>query len=401
MEPSQELNESADVEKKVHEAPHAEHVSKIQETRYNHQAKFKPQFSDRIRIVVVGTETAVFDPHSPVRERILAYTEKFASTDIIVMCGGKFEKASPRKGVTLYPTNSRSRFRRVFDAVRIGKTLAPADVVTVQDPFETGLAGLLIARHLGAKLHVQVHTDFLSPSYGRVSPLNIVRQRIASYVIAHADRIRVVSEDIKQAIEGRYRPRAPISVLPIFVDIEKFKSASALADLVQKFAGYKTRLLVVSRLEQEKNVALAVTAFAKAAPKDACLIIVGDGRQHAALKRQAQDLGVMARVFFEGRQDAAPYYALADLVLVPSVYEGYGLVIIEALAAGKPVLSTDVGIAREAGAIVVTPEQFENALKGWFESGPHTGALIKYPYESFEAYVKAYGEDVAATFSEG
>ena len=283
---------------------------------------------------------------------------------------------------------------RVFDAVRIGKTLTPADIVTVQDPFETGLAGLFIARRLGAKLHVQVHTDFLSSSYARLSPINFIRQWIATYVLTHADRIRVVSDSIKQSIELRYHPRAPVSVLPIFVDLEKFRRAKVPRDLKAKFSGFKTKLLAVSRLEQEKNINLAISAFAKTAPKDTCLIIVGDGRQIRMLKRCAQDLGVMGRVFFEGQQDPAPYYALTDLVLVPSKYEGYGLVIVEALAAGKPVLSTDVGIAREAGAIIALPQQFSDALHEWFKSGPREGMLAKYPYEHFEEYVNAYCKDI-------
>ena len=86
-------------------------------------------------------------------------------------------------------------------------------------------------------------------------------------------------------------------------------------------------------------------------------------------------------------------------MLCPSKYEGYGLVIVEALAAGKPVISTDVGIAREAGAIVVREEKFVEALKEWFVGGPRVGELRDYAYKNFDEYVRAYREDIAACAS--
>ena len=72
------------------------------------------------------------------------------------------------------------------------------------------------------------------------------------------------------------------------------------------------------------------------------------------------------------------------------------MVIVEALAAGKPVLSTDVGIARDAGAIVAPTEGFADALAKWFTNGPRTGTLRSYPYQDLTAYVKAYCGDIAA-----
>ena len=114
------------------------------------------------------------------------------------------------------------------------------------------------------------------------------------------------------------------------------------------------------------------------------------------LERLVTKLGLDSRVFFEGFKDPAPYYALADIVLVPSVYEGYGQVIIEALAAKKPVLATDVGIAKESGALITTQDDFIAALKNWFANGHKTGELQNYPYPSLEDYVQKYCDDIAA-----
>ncbi len=329
------------------------------------------------------------------RERILAYTRFFSRVDIIVMCGGSYKKETIGS-VMLIPTNSSSRVRRIFDAIRIGRALEKADIVTVQDPFETGYAGLKIAERLGAKLHVQVHTDFLAPAFARLSLVNRVRVWIAGYVLRRASRVRVVSEHIKRSIETRFNLASPVVVLPIYADVDRFAHIEHNPDLIRRFGKFATKLLVVARLEPEKNVALAIRAFAQSAPSDTGLIIIGKGGQRAALESAARDLGVADRVFFEETRDPGPHYRLSDLVLVPSKYEGYGLVIVEALAAGKPVLSTDVGIAREVGAIVTTEAGFADALAQWFKDGSRTGVLKEYPYKNFDEYLRSYVDDIQA-----
>jgi glycosyltransferase involved in cell wall biosynthesis len=102
------------------------------------------------------------------------------------------------------------------------------------------------------------------------------------------------------------------------------------------------------------------------------------------------------RVFFEGWQDPAAYYQLASLVLVPSVYEGYGMVVAEAHAADVPVLATDVGIARESGAMISSPEKFAEALAQWFAGTLQEGEVVQYPYTTKAEYMAAYNKCLTA-----
>lgn len=299
--------------------------------------------------------------------------------------------------LAVYPTNSRSRWLYLFDALRVAKSLTKPDVVSAQDPFETGFAALLIARAFRVPLHVQVHTDFLAPAYARHSLGNRIRIRIGLFVLARASGVRTVSENIRTSLMSRcHLDMQSVSVLPIFVDTQGFAGATEDTALAARFSAFKTKLLVVARLEPEKNVALALRAFKDAAPQDACLLIVGDGTERSRLETLARTLGIEHRVFFEGERDAVPYYKAADLALVTSRFEGYGLVIIEALASGTPVLSTDVGIAREAGAIVADERHFSEALRSWIAAGPREARLRAYPYADFDAYAEAYAADVAA-----
>ncbi len=352
-----------------------------------------------MRVLQIGADRSkrgILYPGSAGFARQEAYAKRLGNLDIIAF-SRRSDGARPvdAGALRIYPTDSPSRAFYLKGAMRRALALPKPDIVSAQDPFETGLVAWLIARMKGAPLHVQVHTDFLSPEYARTSLTNKVRILIAGFVVRKAARIRVVSERIKRSLEERYQVTVPITVLPIFVDRERLRGPSD-PTIATRFRAFKTRVLVVSRLEPEKNVQLAIEAFAASAPADACLVIVGGGSQRGKLERLARDRAVTERIFFEGERDAAPYYVLADLVLVPSSYEGYGLTIVEALSAGVPVLSTDVGAAREAGALIAPRSGYAQALRDWFDRGPREGHLANYPYADFDQYVRAYCDDMAA-----
>lgn len=352
-----------------------------------------------MRVLQIGADRSkrgILVPGSPAYGRQKAYAENIGQLDIVgfsLQSDGFAEKHD--EGLHIHPTNSVTKFFYGLNALFIASNLPWPDVVSAQDPFETGLTALIISRFIGKPLHVQVHMDFLSPEYSQLSIMNRLRVRMAGIVLRNATRVRVVSQKIKDSLQAKYDLDVPITVLPIFADIVKIRAAEPDSSLRERFAKYSNRLLYVGRLEREKHPCLAIQAFAKSAPPDVCLIVVGTGSEAPYLRRLAGELGVADRVFFEGERDAIPYYKIADLVLVTSRYEGYGLVIIEALAAGKPVLSTNVGVAREAGAVVAGGDYAE-ALKRWFAEGPREGHLPSYPYANFDEYVAAYCGDIEA-----
>lgn len=352
------------------------------------------------RVLAIGSDRSIFDAESASRARQEAYASEFGNLDVIVFSRSS-DKVQPfeRGALRGYPTNVRFRILNVWCAVRIARSLARPDVVTAQDPFEAGLTAWLVSALHGVPLHIQVHTDFLSPEFARLSLLNMARVFVAGFVLRRASRVRVVSERVRTSIQKRYRLRLPLAILPVFVDRERIVRAPTSDELRKRLERFKTKVLVVSRLEKEKDVSLAISSFAQSAPDDAGLIVVGEGRERASLGRLVETLGLRGKVLFEGRQDPAPYYKVSDLVLFSSKYDGYGMVIVEALAAGKPVLSADVGIAQEVGAITVSRENFADALRDWFEKGPRTGELKGYPYSDFAAYVRAYGDDITSCVS--
>src|SRR3990167_1882574 len=235
-----------------------------------------------MKILQIGADRSkrgILFPDSPAFKRQEAYAKRFGHLDIIGFSLKGEARPVDAASLRIYPTGSPAKWRFGFDALRIARGLERPDVVSVQDPFETGLVGWLIARRFKVPLHVQIHADFLSPAYAQLSLVNRARVLLARFVLRRAAGIRVVSERIQESVQERYRLDVPVMVLPIFVDVGQFRNAIPDATLSNRFRSFTTKLLVVSRLEAEKNVQLALRAFSSSTPPDSCLIVVGAGSE--------------------------------------------------------------------------------------------------------------------------
>jgi glycosyltransferase involved in cell wall biosynthesis len=98
--------------------------------------------------------------------------------------------------------------------------------------------------------------------------------------------------------------------------------------------------------------------------------MLGAGSLEASVRRLARELPVE----FPGWKDPKPYLVAADVVLCTSKHESYGASIVEALAAGVPVVAPDVGIAKEAGAIIASPAELAEKVAEVLAAGA-TGVL--------------------------
>lgn len=306
-----------------------------------------------MKILSIGSDRNLFKEGSAVRERMRSYAEGIDEMHIIVFAT-KALGLKPQQiegNIWLYPTNSRSRFAYPHDAIRIAREIEGVDVVTTQDPFEAGYAGWRVARRIKAGLHVQIHTDLFSPFFTKGSLLNRVRVMIARRVIPHADCLRVVGEHIVRSLRrsGITLKHAPV-VLPIFVDVEKIWSHHPSFDLHARYPQFDEIVVMTSRLSPEKNIILALTAFAEVIKNhpEAGLIIVGDGPSRSQLQKEVRRKRLSENVIFESAtNDVISYHKTADLFLLTSDFEGYGMTLVEAAAADCPIVTTDVGIARD------------------------------------------------------
>jgi glycosyltransferase involved in cell wall biosynthesis len=120
-------------------------------------------------------------------------------------------------------------------------------------------------------------------------------------------------------------------------------SAETVRDAASRWCSPRgARIVTVGSMKAVKNQPLLLRAFAQLDFPNARLMFVGDGAEREALLSLAEELGVADRVILAGFQpDPTPFYKTADLFVLSSDYEGFGNVIVEALACGTPVVSTD------------------------------------------------------------
>lgn len=369
-------------------------------------------------VIMISTDRKILEEGSAVRARMAEYGALFGELHIVVFAkkGAGTGSAQIARNVFAYPTESPSKFLYVKDAraavrrVVSERGLAAGEaarvtVVTCQDPFETGLVGLGVSAEFGFPLHVQIHTDLMSPHFVRGNPLNRVRRWMAGRVLPRARAVRVVSERIRRSIE-HVVPADRVSVLPIFADVGE-AAGQVAADVRNRYPQFEKIVLMASRLTREKDIATAIDAFALARREGgaggmaikAGLVIVGEGPERAALEVRARAKGVADAVVFEPWADHSmviSYMKSCDVFLSTSLYEGYGLSMLEAQAAGAIVVATDAGIAPEVASAVCEPQDascLAQSLKKGLE-GTFQRRRVTYPYRDKAAYVEAFRADI-------
>lgn len=349
-----------------------------------------------MRVLMLSTDRRIFEKDSAVRARHVAYGECFDEIHLLVgsLRGNDFDMDRLSAKVTAYPVHWRSPVLWSKEIVALCSRITRSDIVVAQDPVETGIPGLVMAKLSHAPLYLQIHSDLFNDSYKRFSKRNASHTKLSGMAIRGASRIRVVSEKIKKDVLERYGDGVPISVLPIYVDVEKWRNLQK-----KKHPRFGLSAVAVGRLEKEKNFDIAIKAIYEARDKthDIGLTIVGSGNEEESLRTLAKRFRIEDVVdFVPHTSDLSSYYASADVVLVPSEYEGYSMVIVEALAAHIPVIATDVGVARESGALIAEKRLFSKAVIEWIEGGSRKGTLIGYPYTSFDSFKNALCMDIQA-----
>jgi len=307
-----------------------------------------------MKLLMISTDRQLFVADSAVAQRQLKLLDQYDEIHIVVFSGRSFAASKIGSKVFVYPTYSRSRLSYIINAIKTGYRIIKKEAIskiTCQDPFETGVVGYILKLIFKLPLELQIHTDLGSPYFYRQNLLNKIRFWTARFILPSADQVRVVSIRIKDFIKT-FVKEDRIYIRPIAVDKEKIINSPIAFDLHQKYPQFKKVVLMVDRLELEKNVSLGIEVVVKINNPDIGLVVVGDGSQKASLEKLARDLD--APVVFEGQvSDLASYYKTADLFLHTSLFEGYGLVLVEAQVAGLSIVSTDVGVAADVGAKIV------------------------------------------------
>ncbi|MFM8912098.1 MAG: N-acetyl-alpha-D-glucosaminyl L-malate synthase BshA, partial [Flammeovirgaceae bacterium] len=168
---------------------------------------------------------------------------------------------------------------------------------------------------------------------------------VVTFSINQSDGVTSVSEDLKRETYQFFKITNDIEVIPNFIDLEKFKKQKK--DHFKKAICPHGESLVVhtSNFRKVKRIKDVVDVFYNIHKEiPAKLLMIGDGPERSKAEKQAHDLGIAADIRFLGKQEAIEeVLSVADLFLMPSEKESFGLAALEAMACEVPVISSNTG----------------------------------------------------------
>lgn len=236
-------------------------------------------------------------------------------------------------------------------AFRAGKF----DVIHVHHPMVIGWTALYLAQKYHVPLVFTYHTRY--EQYLHYLGMSWFKDVIPSYIKGFAQRCDGViapTPGMKAYLE-EIEVETPVSVLPTGIAPDGFlPEAETVRRLRKELAGDKTYLFcTVARLAKEKNLEFLLESLwlrKQRGKADFRLVLVGEGPQGEQLKKYVRQLGMEEEIIFAGRVpnwEVKNYCAAADLFLFSSTSETQGIVSLEAMAAGTPVLGVDATGTRD------------------------------------------------------
>ncbi len=264
--------------------------------------------------------------------------------DIVVVPSVKF-KRYPQYNFALMPFMAASKIG-VYDA----------DIVHMQTPFTVGTYGLLVSKMGKIPSVGSFHTLFTKSNvikeYGVSNP--IARRLFIKYAWPYAkffygscSRVIAPSNSIKRVLESKNVSNR-IDVVPNGVDTKRFNPKVNGKNLRHILTGGKDMKVVVyvGRVSKEKNIGTMISAakLLSKKKKDILFVIAGTGPALDQYIKQVHRNRLENFVKFAGfvsENDLPKYYAAADLMCMPSTFETQGIVSLEAMASGKPVVGAD------------------------------------------------------------
>ena len=227
------------------------------------------------------------------------------------------------------------------------------DIVHIQTPFVAHYAGVVLARKLGVPSVVTYHTYFEEylHQYLDFLPRSLMRwlARRFSRVQSRDVNAMVVPSTLMSQVLNAYGIEAPMQVIPTGLDYSRFSGGSGnLFRAKQGIPPERPVLCHVGRMAHEKNVdfLLDMLVLVKRSIPDILLVLAGEGPALKHLRKKSAGLGLDANVQFVGYLDRdralKDCYRAGDAFVFASRTETQGLVLLEAMALGVPVVSTAV-----------------------------------------------------------
>ena len=290
---------------------------------------------------------------------------------------------------------------------RVDRRLADVrfDLVHVQSPFLAHYAGIRLARHRGIPVVATYHTLFEEYLFHYVPlvPRSVMRalaRRISRGQCDALDAVIVPSTAMRETLE-RYGVRTRIEIVPTGIPLAEVAGGDGMRFRAARgIAPSRPVLLYVGRVAFEKNIGflLRMLVLVRRDVPDALLVVCGEGPALVELTRLARTLGLAEAIQFVGYLERTTHlldcYRAADAFVFASRTETQGLVLLEAMALGVPVVSTAVMGTRD----IVGPER--GALVAADDEGDFAANVVRLLRDQgLRARLSAEGREYARTWS--
>jgi len=227
------------------------------------------------------------------------------------------------------------------------------DVIHTHHPILLGKTAVDKAQKLDLPLVFTFHSQY--QEYSHYFPLSqksvqkFIKEMIHDWLfeyIQKCNHIIIPSESMRQMVEEKFGLLDGYTVIPTGIDLTPFKQADGKKFREKLGWGNQKVIISVGRMAKEKNWKTVLEAFALAAQtlQDLRLVLIGDGPELPALKKYAHSLGLAPKVDFLGKipfPKVPNYLKAADCFCFASLSETQGLVTLEAIASGLPVVAVD------------------------------------------------------------
>ena len=257
----------------------------------------------------------------------------------------------------MFKRNAKKALENLLDEVDI-------DIIHGHYLFPAGAAAVEIGKKYNIKTYVTAHGSDMFELY-KSQPL--MRSTIKN-VLKDADCVFAVSNALKNEIiaTGVDGIDDKIRISWNSVDINRFSTKENDSFKKEYDLSDKPIVLFVGNLIKRKNVESLIEAK-KIADNDYYLVIVGDGPLYKKLTKKVEDENISDVIFTGSRNDVENIIPSCDVLILPSFSESFGLVLIEALACGKPVIGSDVGgiseIINDDVGLLVNPNKISTITK--------------------------------------
>lgn len=247
--------------------------------------------------------------------------------------------------ISVYPEENMSGFIDEF-----GKVLnCGYDIIEIHTSFWKSTIVEQMAKERNIKVIVHAHSTGISKARNEEEEERLLKKHFdikAGIDKSLADYYFACSQNAANWLFGDAIPKEKIQIVHNTIDANRFAFNKETREQMRRSLQLQGRFVIghVGRLERVKNQSFLIDIFAEVYKqiKNAVLLVVGDGSQRESLEKQVESLGISDLVVFAGKKEETErYYQVMDIFMLPSLLEGFSIVLLEAQCSGLKCLCSE------------------------------------------------------------